>query len=49
MLNLEVDVAKRPDVFGGTLGGTIVGFADLQVRIFVMQDIRDPESPNIMA
>ena len=48
LVDLEVDVAEGPDVVGGAFGSTIVGLADLEVRIFFSKNIRDPKSSNVM-
>ena len=48
LLDLEVDVAEGPDVFGGAFRGTIVGLADLEIRIFFSKNIRYPKSSYVM-
>ena len=44
LLHFEVDVAERPDVFGGALGGTVVGLAYLEIRVLFAEDVGDPEA-----
>ena len=48
LLDLEIDVAKRPDVFGVAFGGTVVGLADLEIRVFLAEDVGDPEAADIV-
>ena len=49
LLDLEVDVAECPDVFGIPLRGTVVGFADLEVRVLFAEDVGDPEATDVVA
>ena len=49
LLDLEVDIAERPDVVRGALGGTVVGLADLEIRILFAEDVGDPEAADIVA
>ena len=49
MGDFEVDIAQRPDVFGGAFGGTVVGLADLEIRIFLPEDVGDPEAADVVA
>ena len=49
LLDLEVDVAEGPDVFGGAFGGTVVGLADLEIRILLAEDVGDPETADVVA
>ena len=48
MLDLEVDIAEGPDVFGGAFGGTVVGFADFEIRVLFAEDVGDPEAADIV-
>ena len=48
LLDLEVDVAEGPDVFGGAFGGTIVGLADLEIRVLLAEDVGDPEATDVV-
>ena len=48
LLDLEVDVAERPDVVRGALRGTIVGLADLEIRVLLAEDVGDPEAADIV-
>ena len=48
MVDLEVDIAERPDVFGGTLRGTVVGLTDLEVRVLLAEDVGDPEATDVV-
>ena len=48
LLDLEVDIAQRPDVVGVTLGGTVVGLADLEIRVLFAEDVGDPEAADVM-
>ena len=49
LLDLEVDVAERPDILGVAFGGTVVGLADLKVRVLLAEDVGDPEAADIVA
>ena len=49
LLNLEVDIAERPDVLGVAFGGTVVGLADLEIRVLLAEDVGDPEAADIVA
>ena len=49
LLDLEVDVAERPDVVGVAFGGTIVGLADLEVGVLFAEDVGDPEAADVVA
>ena len=49
LLDLEVDVAERPDVLGVALGGTVVGLADLEIRVLFAENVGDPEAADIVA
>ena len=49
LLDLEVDVAERPDVVRITFGGTVVGLADLEIRVLFMENIGYPEAADIVA
>ena len=48
LFDLEVDVAEGPDVLGGALRGTVVGLADLEVRVFLAEDVGNPKSSYVM-
>ena len=48
LLDLEVDVAEGPDVFGGAFGGTVVGLADLEIRILFAKNIRYPKATDVV-
>ena len=48
LLDLEVDVAEGPDVVGVAFGGTVVGFADLEVWVLFAKNIRYPKSAYIV-
>ena len=49
LLDLEVDIAQRPDVVRCALGGTVVGLADLEIRVLFAEDIGDPEAADVVA
>jgi len=48
LLDLEIDVAERPDVLGVAFGGTVVGLADLEIRVLLAEDVGDPEAADIV-
>ena len=48
LLDLEVDVAERPDVFGIAFGCPVVGLADLEIRILLAEDIGNPEAADVV-
>ena len=48
LLDLEVDIAKRPDVVRVTLRGTVVGLADFEIRVLFAEDVGDPKSSYVM-
>ena len=49
LLDLEVDIAQRPDVLGVALGGTVVGLADLEIWVLFAEDVGDPEAADVVA
>ena len=49
LLDLEIDVAQRPDVLGVALGGTVVGLADLEIWVLFAEDVGDPEAADVVA
>ena len=49
LLDLEVDIAERPDVLGVAFGGTVVGLADFEIRVLLAEDVGDPEAADIVA
>ena len=49
LLDLEIDVAQRPDVLGVALGGTVVGLADLEIWVLFAEDVGNPEAADIVA
>ena len=49
LLDLEVDVAQRPDVVGVALRSTVVGLADLEIRVLFAEDVGDPEAADVVA
>ena len=48
LIDLEVDVAEGPDVFGGALRGTVVRLPDLEIRVLFAEDVGDPKSSYVM-
>ena len=48
LLDLEIDVTECPDIVRGALGGTIVSLTYLQVRVFLMEDVGDPEAADVV-
>ena len=49
LLDLEVDIAERPDVVGVGLRGAVVDRADLQVGVLAAQDGGLPPAVEVMA
>ena len=49
LLDLEVDIPQRPDIVRVAFGGTIVGLADLEIRILFAEDVGDPEAADVVA
>ena len=48
LLDLEVDVAQRPDVVARSLGRAVVRLADLEVGVLAAQDLRLPEAVEVV-
>lgn len=49
LLDIEGDIAERPDVLGVALAGAVVGLADLEIRVLFAEDVGDPEAADIVA
>ena len=49
LLDLEVDIAERPDVVGVGFGGAVVDRADLEVWVFLAQDSGLSPAVEVMA
>ncbi len=49
LLDIEIDIAQRPDILGRASGGTVIGFTDFEVRVLLAKDIGNPEAADIVA
>ena len=48
LLNLEINIPKRPDIFTAAGFRTVIGLPDLQIGIFFLQDGHLPPSIDVM-